>query len=251
MFSRGRLLRGIFSAAVAVFPLISLTGCADVITYANKSRDRGIELYNEGAYGDAAGAFRNAVKQDPRQYHSHYYLALCYDQMGQHHMAFSQYRTAMDVMSRSLAGKTDHETRPKIINSYADSIVRHDGGDVELTALTQSAEANRRAQEWVVLAKVYRIRGDADMAIDSYRRAAHWDDARDLMVRKEFGLYLLELSQAKDAEYYLRQAYHINPGDEQVVAGLRRIGLVPVKEKGQKVVLMRAGSAPTAGVMQD
>lgn len=251
MFSRGRLLRHIFGAALAVFPLISLTGCADVVTYANKSRDRGMQLYSEGAYGDAAGAFRNAVKQDPRQYVSHYYLALCYDQMGQHHMAFSQYRTALDVMSRSLAGKVDHETRPKIINSYAESIVRHDGGDVELTALTQSAEANRRAQEWVVLAKVYRMRGDADMAIDSYRRAAHWDDAASYAVRKEFGLYLIELNQPKDAEYYLRQAYHINSADEQVLAGLRQLGLVPVKEKGQKVALMRTGSAPTAGVMQD
>jgi Tfp pilus assembly protein PilF len=250
MFSRGRLLRGIFSAALAVFPLISLTGCADVITYANKSRDHGMMLYREGAYGDAAGAFRNAVKQDPRQYISHYYLALCYDQMGQHHMAYSQYRTALDVMDRSMAGKVDHETRPRIINSYAESIVRHDAGDVELSTLTRNAEAGRRAQEWVVLAKVYRIRGDADLAIDSYRRAVHWD-AQDFAVRKEFGLYLIDLNQTKDAEYYLRQAYRINSDDEQLLAGLRQIGLVPVKEKGQKVALMRTGSAPTAGVMQD
>jgi Tfp pilus assembly protein PilF len=250
MFSRGRLLRRLIGAALAVFPLVTLTGCADVITYANKSRDQGIQLYNEGAYGDAAGAFRNAVKQDPRQYVSHYYLALCYDQMGQHHMAYSQYRTALDVMDRSMAGQVDHETRPKIIDSYAQSIVRHDAGDVELTTLTQRAEAHRRAQEWVVLAKVYRIRGDADMAVDSYRRAAHWD-AQGFAVRKDLGLYLLELNQAKDAEYYLRQAYRINATDEQVNGGLRQLGLVPTKEKGQKVTLMRTGSAPQAGVMQD
>jgi Tfp pilus assembly protein PilF len=247
MFSRGRLSRQFLGAAMAVFPLISLTGCADVITYANKSRDRGIELYNEGAYGDAAGAFRNAVKQDPRQYLSHYYLALCYDQMGQYHQAFSQYRTALDVMDRSMAGQVDHETRPKIIEAYAQSIVRHDSGDVELTTLTRKAEASRRAQDWVVLAKVYRIRGDADLAIDSYRRAAHWD-AQEFAVRKEFGLYLIELNQAKDAEYYLRQAYRMNATDEQVNAGLRQLGLVPVKERGQKVTLMRTGSAPQAGV---
>ena len=250
MFSRGRLLRHLFGAALTVSPLIVLTGCADVITYAHKSHGQGIDLYNEGAYGDAAGAFRNAIKQDPRQYESHYYLALCYDQTGQHHMAFSQYRTALDVMDRSLAGKVDHETRPKIINSYAESIVRHDTGDVELTTLTQKAESSRRAQEWIVLAKVYRIRGDADMAVDSYRRAAHWD-AQDFAVRKEFGLYLLELAQAKDAEYYLRQAYRINATDEQVNTGLRQLGLVPVKEKGQKVALMRTGSAPQAGLTQD
>jgi Tfp pilus assembly protein PilF len=250
MYSHGRLVRRLIGAALAVFPLVTLTGCADVITYANKSRDQGIQLYNEGAYGDAAGAFRNAVKQDPRQYISHYYLALCYDQMGQHHMAYSQYRTALDVMDRSMAGQVDYETRPKIIDSYAQSIVRHDAGDVELTMLTQRAEASRRAQEWVVLAKVYRIRGDADMAVDSYRRAAHWD-AQGFAVRKDLGLYLLELNQQKDAEYYLRQAYRINATDEHVNGGLRQLGLVPVKEKGQKVTLMRTGSAPQAGVMQD
>src|SRR5688500_13469262 len=175
MFSRGRLLRHLFGAALTVSPLIALTGCADVITYAHKSHGQGIDLYNEGAYGDAAGAFRNAVKQDPRQYLSHYYLALCYDQMCQYHQAFSQYRTALDVMDRSLAGQVDHETRPKITDAYAQSIVRHDSGDVELTTLTRKAEASRRAQDWVVLAKVYRMRGDVDLAIDSYRRAAHWD----------------------------------------------------------------------------
>ena len=79
---------------------------------------------------------------------------------------------------------------------------------------------------------------------------AHWD-AQDFAVRKEFGLYLLELAQAKDAEYYLRQAYRINATDEQVNTGLRQLGLVPVKEKGQKVTLMRTGSAPQAGLTQD
>jgi Tfp pilus assembly protein PilF len=250
MFSRGRLLRHMLGAAVAVSSLITLTGCSDVLTYANKSREEGMALYKEGAYADAAGAFRNSIRQDPRQYESHYYLAVCYDKMGQHHQAFSEYRTALDVMDRTLAGKSDYDTRPQIIDSYAQSIARHDTGDIELSTLIQKAEANHRAQEWVVLAKVYRTRGDADSAIDAYRRANH-RDAQGFAVRKEFGLYLLELNQGKDAEYYLRQAYRINTADEQVNTGLRQLGLVPVKEKGQKVTLMRAGSAPTAGVPQD
>ena len=250
MFSRGRLSRHMLGAALAVSSLITLTGCSDVLTYANKSRDEGMQLYREGDYADAAGAFRNAIRQDPRHYESHYYLAVCYDKMGQHHQAFSEYRTALDVMDRSLAGKSDYTTRPQIIESYAQSIARHDTGDIELSTLIQKADASRQGRDWLVLAKVYRIRGDADSAIDSYRRAAHWD-AQGFAVRKEYGLYLLELNQAKDAEYYLRQAYRINAEDEQVNTGLRQLGLVPVKEKGQKVTLMRAGTAPTAGIPQD
>ena len=48
----------------------------------------------------------------------------------------------------------------------------------------------------------------------------------DFDIRKEFGLYLLDpLQQAREAEYYLKQAYRLNPTDEAVNAGLARLGV--------------------------
>ncbi|HEX2973172.1 MAG TPA: hypothetical protein VHP11_12620, partial [Tepidisphaeraceae bacterium] len=63
------MLRG-FIAAVTLSPLFLSAGCADVITYARQSRREGLSLYKQEAYSDAAGAFRNAIRQDPRDYES-------------------------------------------------------------------------------------------------------------------------------------------------------------------------------------
>src|SRR2546428_5265050 len=88
--------RAFLSALLTVIiltPLAALAGCADVVTFSNKSREEGMRFYTEKSYGDAAGAFRNAIRQDPRDYQSHFYLGVCYDEMRMHQQAFSAYRT--------------------------------------------------------------------------------------------------------------------------------------------------------------
>src|SRR2546423_6955292 len=60
-------------------------GCAsDIITNGKESRDEGIKLYNDGNYADAAGAFGNAIRTDPRDFRSQYYLGASFEQMRQY-----------------------------------------------------------------------------------------------------------------------------------------------------------------------
>ena len=68
-----------------------LAGCAssDVVTFSKDARREGIAKYEAGQYGDASGSFRNATRQNPRDYRSHYYLGACYEQMGQHQQAIA------------------------------------------------------------------------------------------------------------------------------------------------------------------
>src|SRR5687767_7344729 len=70
-------------------------GCADVITYASDARRDGLKNMQEGNTVDAAGSFRNAVRQDPRDYKSYYYLGQCYDQMNSQHQAIQSYRSGL------------------------------------------------------------------------------------------------------------------------------------------------------------
>ena len=97
-------MRAALASLLLSLSLIS-TGCTDVLTYANKSRDEGVRLYSEHYYADAAGAFRNAVRQDPRDYRSQYYLGLCYDELKQHHQAFSSFRYSSAHRTRRSAGR--------------------------------------------------------------------------------------------------------------------------------------------------
>ena len=214
--------------AVAVFSLFTfISGCTDVITYANKSREEGLRLYNERAIADAAGAFRNAIRQDPRDYQSQFYLGVCYDDLNQHHQAFSQFHISLDVMTQLGRNYYDPEFRQRVLDAYGASIARHDQNDSEINALEKRAAAGTKGEEWFILAKAFRIRGDADRAIDSYNRAAR-AAGDDFNIRREFGLYLLDpLNQTKEAEYWLRQASRLNSHDDAVNAALEKLGVNP------------------------
>ena len=226
----GLSARGFLFSLLGLASLLAMTGCADVVTYANRSREEGKRLYDGKQYTDAAGAFRNAIRQDPRDYESHFYLGVCYDEMKQHQQAFPQYKTSLDVMARYMEGQYDFEFRQMMLDTMAASVAKNDRNDAELNTWEERAKASNKAEDWFVVAKVYRLRGDADRSIDAYRRAAKWDP-ESFLIRKELGLYLLEpLNQRKDAEYFLRQAYRINSWDSTVNAALERLGVVPLPD---------------------
>src|SRR5437764_4217283 len=211
--------------------LVSLSfisaGCTEALTYANKSREEGIKLYDQRYYADAAGAFRNAIRQDPRDYRSQYYLGLCYDELKQHHQAFASFRTALNVMSELGPNLSDPTFRPQIQDAYGASIARHDENESEVNAVIKRAQGSTSGEEWFILAKAFRLRGDADRAVDAYTRAARVA-GDDFLIRREFGLYLLDpLGQNKDAEYWLRLAYKLDQRDAAVNEGLAKLGVTP------------------------
>lgn len=232
-------------AAVLLFALVS-TGC----TYSRKFQEEGLRLYTEKMYSDAAGAFRAAIRQDPRDYHSQFYLGVCYEQMGQLEQVFQEYYAALGIMAMTDEGRFDWDFRQVVLDTLANAIAKHDNHEVELNKAETNAKAGQKAETWFLVAKVYRLKGDADMAITAYRSAANCDPW-NFQIRKEFGLYLLEpLHQPREAEYYLRQAYRLEPNDEGVNTALARMGVVPLPAYKPKDPIPRktppyAGPLPT------
>src|SRR3954465_8777578 len=91
-------------AALAVAALaLSMTGCADMITYAQETREKGIKAYDAGDYALAAGTFRSALKQDPRDYLSDYYLGLSSLQLKNYSQALVSFRSCIDNQNLTLA----------------------------------------------------------------------------------------------------------------------------------------------------
>jgi Tfp pilus assembly protein PilF len=242
-------VRGIVSLSM-VLMVATLTGCANNFTHANRSREEGMTYYKEKAYGDAAGAFRNAIRQDPRDYRSHFYLGVSYDELKTHQQAFSSYRTALEVMSQLKQELYEPAFRQMAIDAYATSIARYDDQELELNRVEDRAKLGQKAEDWFILAKIYRLRGDADAAMDAYRRAARWD-VNDFHSRKEFGLYLLDpLGQTKDAEYWLRQAYRLDPTDDAVNAGLSRLGVTPLPQVPREPQQVKGPPRSSGGFVQ-
>jgi tetratricopeptide (TPR) repeat protein len=215
--------------AVAATPILALTGCSDIITYADKTRDAGMVAYNQQDYPRAAGAFRSALRQDPRDYRSHYYLGMSALQMHNYQQATVAFRACLDTQNVTLLGKEDEDVRNKALDGLAQAIVKSDDADLEVNKVEQAGHATKgpaAAREFFVLAKVYRYRKLPDMALDFYNRAT-LEDPKNFAFAKEYGLYCEQLQQTAKAQEVLRNAYGINQRDPEVVAALQRIGVVP------------------------
>jgi len=194
------------------------------VTNTKAVRNTGIAQYNAGEYTEAAGTFKNATRQDPRDYQSFCYLGDCYQHMGQQQQAIQAYKTSLDTAKRTLQGKEDVAFRARTLDGLAGAIAK--SGDVEINAAATAAASGANGEGYFLLAKVYRNLGDADSALDAYNRAALMGP-KDFFIAKDYGLFCEQLKQNQQAEKQLRKAYALNSKDADVVAALRRIGVVP------------------------
>ncbi|HEY7089033.1 MAG TPA: tetratricopeptide repeat protein, partial [Tepidisphaeraceae bacterium] len=207
--------------------LIAAAGCnSDMITYSRDAQREGEKLYQKGDYADAAGAFRNSVRQNPRSYEGYYWLGMSYTQIGQYQQAIASFKTARQTIDLTPEGKLDDDMRSKIISGLANAIAKSDERDVETNVATNDAKNFGGAESWFLLAKIYAYRGDADSAIDAYNRAALLDPT-SFYISKDYGLYMERIGQKQRAEAPLRRAYSLNCDDAEVAAALRRIGIIP------------------------
>lgn len=217
----GLLLTGLF-----------VGGCTtdmQVLTSERKTRIEGARLYNRGDYENATGTFRNAIKQDPRDFRSQYYLGLSYERQGNYQQAVQCYKASMQIMRESLAGRDAIEFRQVVMNSLAAALCKHDDNALEQNLLQKQAKDVKvddklRAESYFLLAKVQRYRRDADSALTSYFKASEID-AGDFYLQKEAGLYMLQLGQKRQAEAPLQRASKINSRDAEVNAALQQLNL--------------------------
>jgi len=212
----------LFAAGLAV----AVGGCADALTYSKDSREEGITKYNQGQYELAAGSFQNAVKQNPRDFESYYWLGVAYDAGKNYQQAIQAYRASLDVQELTLDGRQNKAFRRRTLDGLAIAIAKSPGRDGELQTIEQKASGRQSVEDTLLLAKIFRYSGDADSAIDAYNRAVLLDP-QDPGISREAGLYFEQIGKAQVAEPLLKRAYNANPGDKQVADSLRRLGIVP------------------------
>lgn len=216
-----RALAGCMVLAVAV----AASGCAEVVASSKRPRESGNKAFAAGEYTDAAGAYRQAVQTDPLDYRAWYGLGQAYDATKSYHQAIQAYRTALDVRLRTLPGKEDEAMRVRIIDALGKSIAA--GNDRGFAGDPPGGSKHPSAQEKYIAAKAFQYLGDADSAIDAYQQASLLDK-KDLAIARDFGLYLEKIpAMQEQAVKQLKRAYTLDPKDQQVVAALRRNGIVP------------------------
>jgi tetratricopeptide (TPR) repeat protein len=220
-----KVARYTLQSAVVASILVAGFGCADSVTFAKDANHEGMNLYGQSDYVDAAVAFKSATRQNPRDYMSYYYLGKCYEAMGSQQEAISAYRSCMDVMPLSLAGKQDLGMKYKTMDALAMAIAKS-GTVAQETADMEARCAGQPLvdDEWL-LAKVYRFSGDADAAVEAYNKAVLIDPTR-FDIAKEAGLYEAALGQNDKAALTLKKAYAIKSDDDEVNDALHKLGVV-------------------------
>jgi len=195
-------------------------GCR-LATFSDDSRRKGIGLYEQGNYTDAAGSFQNAVRQLPTDYRSHYWLGQTYEKLGQDQRAIQSYKSARDTRLETMAGIQDVDTTGKIFEGLARTIATSTDRDAEIDILKQRAGSARHGDDLIVLARVFRNAGDPDSAIATYQQAIE-KFPREQWYAKEFGLYLKSLGLNDRARQVLSAGAKIKPNDEinQALKGL-------------------------------
>jgi Flp pilus assembly protein TadD len=213
-------------ARVTVLALLlaGLGGCGtDIISYNREFRTQAITLYNNQDYINAASAFKQAIREEPGDYTSRYYLGVCYEVMHHTEQAIQEYRTALQVMDGSFEGKGDIAMRQKVAAGLANAIACESDRSGDLAMIERGPKT---VENKLMVARIYRKTGDADSALVRYEEAQQLDPM-DQIVAKEYGLYLEQLGQMQKADPQLRRAYALNSRDEEVAAALRRLGVVP------------------------
>lgn len=211
---------------VAASGLIALVaaagGCGDMLVNTLASRNAGIKQYNDGSYAEATGTFRMALRGNPADYPSHYFLGASLAKMGSYEMAIEQYKTTLELMNIDMIGQDDHPFRLQCLDSLAAALIASKDGEIkDITVKDSPAYENQ-----FLIAKVDRGLGDADAAVEAYQQASLLAP-QNFEIAKEYGLYLVQLSQNDHARKELRRAYLMNSKDEEVAMGLRRAGMIP------------------------
>ena len=227
-----RIHKALTVAGIAA--LMAVTGCGELFTYGKQSRARGLDFMQSNQQDAAVGAFRDAVRQNPRDYQSYHYLGVLYDQQKQYSNAIGSFKTSLDVQNVTEEGRDDVAFKLTTIDAFAKTLAKADTRDVEINALEARSAQSTSGDVHFVLARLYAERGDADSAMSAYAKAAQ--KSPDLFyVAKEQGLYLERLGLKSDATAALTRAYRLNDQDVDVGQALRRLGVVPgpaLKEEG-------------------
>lgn len=223
---RSRLKCFLTTACAGLALGAALAGCGDMLTHAQDANREGLRLYNQGDYVNAAGAFQEAARQDPRDYRTQYYLGQCYEQMKTYPSAIAAYKQCLALQPYTLAGKSDTAVHETAFDRLAHVVATSDPGNVELDALEKGAKDSAKPDDYRLIGRVYAYRGDADSALDSYNRA-YRVAPHDFAINKEYGLYLEKVGQTQKAAIHLKEAYKANQQDQQVADGLRQIGIPP------------------------
>ena len=218
------LPRRLLQAAALATLAVGLAGCAEPFTYSASETAAGKTYLHEQDYESANGIFAKQIGRNPKDYTAFYYLGQSQEGSGREQEAIRSYRTGLEVMPLTPAGRDDPEMRFKLIDALSGTLAKNDADGSILTQIDKTSKGD--AGKKLLVAMTEAKAGKPDSALGSFRSAMTLD-RDDPQIAKQYGLYLESLKQQDAAGKVLTRAYRLDTTDQDVAAALLRVGIVP------------------------
>lgn len=211
-------LTGLTAFTAALSLVILLGGCQINPVL----RQEGIEAFGAGNLQRADNRFAKAVRQDPTDWKSLYYL-------GRVRVLQGRPLDGQLLLEKSLALHSDHFDTADILDALAESIYQQGPSATgRLHQMLKSAADERgTSRDFLRQGRYLMAIGDIDSAKVSLRKSAHFAGDHEPEPFLALADFYELIGDREAALIALRQAYSIAPRDDDIRERLRRRGLIP------------------------
>ncbi len=209
-------LRLVVLALPGVMMLMSATGCEP-----NRLlRRQGMDAVEAGDLDRADDRFTKAMRQDPTDWKSLYYLGKIRTEQG-------QLIEAQLLLDKALSLRGNHLETDDILDAMAEVLYRQEQKDRLHAMLKQAVEDRPTTRSYVRQAIYLHKMGDADGAKLAFQKAVRFSRADDPTPYLAMADFYESIGDRKAAATALRQAYGIDSSIPGLIERLRGYGIVP------------------------
>lgn len=187
----------------------------------NYEKAQGFKAYERGDYLTAAGRYEPVTDQYPSDWEAHYYLGMCYLELGKPVQAQTELEQALITKEYSSVWTQT------ILDSLAEAYFRQDRLDAMYGFLQAQIDKYGTWQDYARQARYMAKAGDIDGAALAYRKAAFFSRNQDAAIYIEIADFYASIADYNRAKQSLRYAYFLDEGNAGIEDRFRRLGVVP------------------------
>ena len=204
--------------AVLTLALLTLAGCGFNPTF---EKAQAKKSYEAGDYAAAAERYYAVTDYAEHDWEAHYYLGLCYLELGEPIKAQTSLEQALAVKENSKLWA------PPILDALAEAYFQQERYEAMYAFLREAIDTYGTWQDFARQARYMAKAGDNDGAALAYYKACTFSNRTSAAIYVEAADFYVAIADYKTAVKYLKWAYFLDDQYPQIGERLERLGVVP------------------------
>lgn len=198
--------------------LLPLAGCGFNPTF---EKAQALKSYQAGDYAAAADRYYAVTEYARHDWEAHYYLGMCYLELGQPVKAQTELEQALAVKEYSKVWA------PRILDGLAEAYFQQERYDAMYAFLREAVDQYGTWEDHARTARYMAKAGDNDGAALAYRKACFFSGNKEADIYVEAADFYESIADYKTAVHYLKWGYYIDNDYPDIEARFERLGVVP------------------------